>query len=71
MIKIVTDSTSYLAADEIQEFDIRVVPLNVHFGEDQVFQEGITLDNDQFYAMLAEAPELPGELIFPTPDDTL
>lgn len=59
MIKIVTDSTSYLPADEIQEFDIRIVPLNVHFGEGQVFQEGITIDNDQFYAMLAEAPELP------------
>ena len=59
MIKIVTDSTSYLSADEIREFDIRVVPLNVHFGEDQVFQEGITLDSNQFYAMLAEAPELP------------
>ena len=59
MIRIVTDSTSYLPADEIQEFDIRVVPLNVHFGEGQVFQEGKTIDNNQFYAMLAEAPELP------------
>jgi DegV family protein with EDD domain len=59
MIKIVTDSTSYLPADEIEKNDIRVVPLNVHFGEDQVFQEGVTLNHDQFYTMLAEAPELP------------
>jgi len=59
MIKIVTDSTSCLPADEIEKFDTRVVPLNVHFGEDQVFQEGVTLNNDQFYAMLAEATELP------------
>lgn len=59
MIKIVTDSTSYLPADEITKFGIRVVPLNVHFGEEQVFQEGVTLNNDQFYAMLAESPELP------------
>ena len=59
MIKIVTDSTSYLPPDEIQSSDIRLVPLNVHFGEDQVFQEGVTLSIDRFYAMLAEAPELP------------
>jgi DegV family protein with EDD domain len=59
VIKIVTDSTNYLPPDEIKKHDIRVVPLNVHFGEDRVFQEGVTIDNDQFYAMLAEAPELP------------
>jgi DegV family protein with EDD domain len=59
MIKIVTDSTSYLPPEEIERFDIHVVPLNVHFGEDQVFQEGVTINIDQFYAMLAESPELP------------
>jgi DegV family protein with EDD domain len=59
MIKIVTDSTSYLPTDEIEKYDIRAVPLNVHFGEDQTFQEGVNLNNDQFYAMLAEATELP------------
>jgi DegV family protein with EDD domain len=59
MIKIVTDSTSYLPHDVIEEFDIRIVPLNVHFGEDRVFQEGVNLTNEEFYAMLAEAPELP------------
>jgi DegV family protein with EDD domain len=59
MIKIVTDSTSYLPPDEIARFDIGIVPLNVHFGEDQVFQEGVTIDIDQFYKMLAESPELP------------
>ena len=59
MIKIVSDSTCSLPPDIIQQFDIRVVPLNVHFGEGRVFQEGIDLTNDEFYAMLAEAPELP------------
>jgi DegV family protein with EDD domain len=59
MIKIVTDSTCYLPSDTVEKFDLRIVPLNVHFGEEQTFQEGVTLDNDQFYTMLAEAPELP------------
>jgi len=59
MIKIVSDSTCYLPSDVVKQFDIRVVPLNVHFGEDRVFQEGVNLTQDEFYAMLAEAPELP------------
>jgi DegV family protein with EDD domain len=59
MIKIVSDSTNYLSSHETEKHDIRIVPLNVHFGEEQVFQEGVTLNHDRFYEMLAEAPELP------------
>jgi DegV family protein with EDD domain len=59
MVKIVTDSTGYLPLELLEQYDIRVVPLNVHFGEDQVYQEGVNLTNDEFYKMLAEAPELP------------
>lgn len=59
MIKIVTDSTCYLYPAIIEDLDIRVVPLNVHFGEDRVFQEYVNLDNDEFFTMLAESPELP------------
>jgi len=59
MIKVVSDSSCYLPPAVIEQFDIRVVPLNVHFGEDRVYQEGVNLSQDEFYAMLAEAPELP------------
>jgi DegV family protein with EDD domain len=59
MIKIVTDSTGCLPGDILKEFDIRVVPLNVHFGKDRVFREGVDLTPQQFYRLLAESPELP------------
>jgi len=59
VIKIVSDSTCSLPPDLVRQFDIRVVPLNVHFGEGRVFQEGVNLTNDEFYAMLAEATEVP------------
>ncbi len=59
MIRIVTDSTSYLSAEDLEKHKIAVVPLNVHFGGQQTFQEGVTLNNDQFYTMLANSPELP------------
>jgi DegV family protein with EDD domain len=58
MIKIVTDSTAYLPVDTVQKFDIRVVPLYVHFGE-EAFKEGVDLTNEQFYTRLKAAPALP------------
>jgi DegV family protein with EDD domain len=57
-IKIVTDSTAYLPEDTIREHDIRVVPLYVHFGNEE-FREGVELSIAEFYARLREAPELP------------
>jgi DegV family protein with EDD domain len=59
MIKVVTDSTSYACPEDIYKFGIQVIPLNVHFGEEQTYQEGVTLSNDQFYTLLAQSPELP------------
>ena len=59
MIKIVIDSTSYLPEEILQQHDIRVVPLNVHFGAERVFREGVDLDPAAFYQLLAAAPALP------------
>jgi DegV family protein with EDD domain len=58
MIRIVTDSTAYLSEATIRQHDIPVVPLYVHFGE-QAFREGVELSNEEFYARLKAAPELP------------
>jgi DegV family protein with EDD domain len=58
MIKIVTDSTAYLPVGTIQQYDIRVVPLYVHFGE-EAFKEGIELTDEQFYTRLKAAAALP------------
>lgn len=57
-IKIVTDSTAYLSEDTVRAHDIRVVPLFVHFGN-QDFKEGVELSIHEFYERLREAPELP------------
>jgi DegV family protein with EDD domain len=58
MIKLVTDSTAYLPKDIVEQYDIRVVPLNVLFGT-KSYQEGIDLGYEQFYRMLADVDELP------------
>jgi len=36
-----------------------VVPLNVHFGEERVFQEGVDLSTAEFYRLLAQSTALP------------
>jgi DegV family protein with EDD domain len=54
----VTDSTAYLPDDFVQEYDIHVVPLCVHFGHKD-YKEGVDLSTEQFYTRLAEATELP------------
>jgi DegV family protein with EDD domain len=58
MIKIVTDSTAYLPEAMVRQHDIRVVPLCVHFGNEG-FKECVELSNEQFYARLKVAPQLP------------
>lgn len=58
MIKVVIDSTAYLNEAVIRQHDIHVVPLYVHFG-DRAYKEGVDVGNEEFYALLKEAAELP------------
>ena len=58
-IKIVTDSTSDLPLDLAERLGITVVPLNVHFGLDEVFKDGIDITADQFYERLITGEQLP------------
>ena len=57
-VKIVTDSTSDLPPGVVGEFDITVVPVNVHFG-DEVFRDGVDLSTDDFYRKLRTGDILP------------
>ena len=57
-VKVVTDSTGDLPAQVVQELDITVVPLNVHFGEES-FQDGVDLDSDGFFQRLTTEARLP------------
>ena len=52
MVKILTDSTSYLSQDIRNEFDIRTVSLNLSFGNES-FRE-MDIDNESFYKIMAE-----------------
>lgn len=59
MIKIITDSTSYLPATFTAQRDIKVVPLNIHFGSGERFEETTGISNREFYRRLEIESVLP------------
>ncbi len=57
-IAFVTDSTAYLTQEQVEKYQIHVVPLGVIFG-DHVYQEGVDLSTDEFYQRLQAGEALP------------
>jgi DegV family protein with EDD domain len=64
--KIVTDSTADLSEDQVNRYDIKVVPISVSFGA-KSYADGIDLDANQFYKKLTTESELP-KTSQPSPD---
>src|SRR6056297_1850151 len=58
MIALVTDSTCDLPEKILEEYNIEVVPLTVHFGE-EVYQDKADLKTDDFFSMMEESSKLP------------
>lgn len=57
-VRIVTDSTSYLPADEARRHDITVVSLNVSFADGTALRE-LDMDDAWFYERLSLTREVP------------
>jgi len=57
-VVVVTDSTAGLPADLVAQAGLRVIPLWVHFGEEQL-RDGVDITTEQFYPKLAAAKRLP------------
>jgi DegV family protein with EDD domain len=58
MVKIVTDVEAGLAPELMERFDIKTIPLWVHFGEES-YQEGVNLTREDFYERLTSSSEFP------------
>jgi DegV family protein with EDD domain len=55
---ILTDSTAYLPADQMEKCGISSVPLAVIWGE-ETFDDGVTITPEQFYSRLKTAKVMP------------
>lgn len=58
MIALVTDSTCDLPEKIMNDYEINVVPLTVHFGEDSYYDKQ-DLEIDQFFKLMESSSELP------------
>ncbi len=58
MLRIVMDSAGDLPVEWISKYDINVIPVNVHLGN-EVFLEGVDLTPDQFYSWVKETGKVP------------
>jgi DegV family protein with EDD domain len=66
-IAIVTDSTSDLPPEMVEQYGITIVPLYVLWGDEQL-RDGVDISNDEFYARLPTDPNHP-TTSQPTPAD--
>jgi DegV family protein with EDD domain len=48
MIKIISDSTCDLSKDLIEKYNIGILPLHIHLGEEE-YQDGVTITPDEIY----------------------
>ena len=55
---LVTDSTAYLPPDIVEQYNIHVLPLNLHWGEETLL-DGVNITPDEFYKRLAQSTNLP------------
>ncbi|MGN1061239.1 MAG: DegV family protein [Candidatus Coproplasma sp.] len=58
MIKIITDGASDISVDAAKELNVRVIPIKVNFSGEE-FIPGENLSNEEFYAKLNAAKQLP------------
>lgn len=58
MIHIVTDSTSDLSKEELEKYQIHVVPLTIQV-DGKTYADGVDIEPDSFLQLMEEAKELP------------
>jgi len=58
MLRIVTDGAADLPAGWEEEFDIQIVPINIHFGE-ETFLQYVEMDLDAFYKKIDSGSVFP------------
>jgi DegV family protein with EDD domain len=58
MLRIVTDGAADLPTEWEKEFDIDIIPINIHFGE-KTYLQFVDLDFEGFYNMVSETKDFP------------
>jgi len=54
-VAVLTDSIACLTPDMVRQYQLRVIPLNIHF-DGRTYRDGVDLDSAEAYRLLKEAP---------------
>ena len=57
-VAIVTDTTACIPREQVEEYAIELVPIELVFG-DKTYRDGIDISPAEFYALLKQAEKLP------------
>lgn len=57
-IAILTDSTANLPLEWVEPYDVQVIPLKIHWGN-ETFLDGVNITPNEFYARLSHSKSLP------------
>jgi len=57
-VAIVTDTTACIPQEQVERYDIEVVPIQLIF-EDRAYRDGIDISPTEFYTLLRQAKKLP------------
>jgi len=57
-IAILTDSTANLPMEWIEQYNVRVMPLKIHWGN-ETFLDGVDITPNEFYTRLSHSKSLP------------
>lgn len=57
-VHVVTDSSSDLTREDLEQLDVEIVPLSIRFGSEE-FTDGLDLTVGAFYSRMARSDELP------------
>ena len=60
-IALVTDSTAYMPLEQVQQYGLHVIPVDIHI-DGASYRDGVDIDAATFYRQLASAPSLPTTL---------
>jgi DegV family protein with EDD domain len=58
MLKIVMDGAGDIPKEWLSEYDVQVIPINIHF-ENKMFRQGVDLSNDDFYRIAKTSGVIP------------
>ena len=59
MIRIVTDSMSDVSQEQARAYDIDVLPQPIRFGDEEFWDDGVSITQAEFYQRIRAATELP------------